>query len=175
MRIHVWAALGVVLMTGCGQDATDTDDMPEAASETAAPAEPAAPPAAAAPAAAAPASQRTPAPAGATAYFISPADGDVVSSPVRVVFGLSGFGVAPAGVPRDDAGHHHLLVDTGLPENLDAPVPADANHVHFGGGQTETELELAPGTHTLQLLLGDASHVPHDPPITSQRITIEVR
>ena len=116
---------------------------------------------------------RKPAPAGATAYIISPSDGDVVSNPVRVVFGLKGMGVAPAGVPRPDAGHHHLLVDTELPP-LDRPIPADEHHLHFGMGQTETELTLSPGTHRLQLLLGDELHVPHDPPVMSEPITITV-
>jgi hypothetical protein len=116
---------------------------------------------------------RKPAPAGAEAYIISPADGDVVSNPVRVVFGLKGFGVAPAGVMRADAGHHHLLVDV-EPTSFDTPIPADENHLHFGMGQTETELTLAPGQHRLQLLLGDEVHVPHDPPIMSEPITITV-
>jgi len=108
------------------------------------------------------------------AYIVSPADGAVVSSPVTVVFGLSGgYGVAPAGVVKDNTGHHHLLIDTGLPD-LDKPIPKDEHHVHFGGGQTETTIELAPGKHTLQLLLGDFAHVPQKPPITSPPITITV-
>jgi hypothetical protein len=108
------------------------------------------------------------------AYIIEPADGATVSSPVRILFGLRGAGVVPAGIAHETAGHHHLLIDTELP-NLGLPIPADENHRHFGLGQTETEIELAPGTHTLQLLLGDELHVPHDPPISSERITIEVR
>lgn len=135
---------------------------------------PSAAPAAAAPAAATPALARTPAPAGASLYIVSPSDGDTVTSPVRVVFGLKGMGVVPAGIQREGAGHHHLLVDADVP-SLDAPVPADARHIHFGGGQTETELTLEPGTHTLQLLLGDHLHVPHDPPVMSDRVTIEVQ
>jgi len=123
--------------------------------------------------AAAPAFTRKAAPAGARAYIISPTDGEVVSNPVRVVFGLTGMGVAPAGVPRADAGHHHLLVDTDPPP-FDAPIPADEHHVHFGMGQTETELTLTPGEHRLQLLLGDELHVPHDPPVLSEPITITV-
>ena len=118
--------------------------------------------------------QRRPAPAGASAYIIAPADGATVTSPVRVLFGLRGAGVVPAGIERDAAGHHHLLVDTPLP-NLDLPIPSDDNHRHFGAGQTETELELAPGSHTLQLLLGDERHIPHEPPILSEPITIVVR
>jgi len=160
MWIRLITVLAVVLVAACGQDTTS--DMP-------------ATPTAADTASEAPAAMlRQPAPAGAMAYIIEPADGAVVTSPVRVVFGLKGAGVAPAGVPREGAGHHHLLIDTDLPD-LDLPVPNDENHRHFGGGQTETEIELAPGTHTLQLLLGDERHIPHEPPIMSERITIEVR
>lgn len=108
-----------------------------------------------------------------TLYIIEPADGAVVSNPVRVVFGLRGMGVAPAGVQRDQTGHHHLIVDAELPD-LKAPIPADEHYRHFGGGQTETTLELSPGQHTLQLLLGDFVHVPHDPPVMSKKITITV-
>ena len=106
-------------------------------------------------------------------YFIDPVDGAERHSPVKVIFGLRGMGVAPAGMQREGTGHHHLLIDTELPP-LDQPVPADEQHRHFGGGQTETLLELAPGTHTLQLLLGDFAHRPHDPAVTSIRITITV-
>ena len=115
----------------------------------------------------------TPAPAGAEVYFIEPADGATVSNPVTVIFGLKGMGVAPAGVEKDKTGHHHLLIDTGMPD-LDSPIPSDDNHHHFGGGQTQTSVELAPGTHTLQLLLGDWSHIPHNPPVASEVITITV-
>jgi hypothetical protein len=101
-------------------------------------------------------------------------DGATVSNPVRVVFGLKGIGVAPAGTDRADAGHHHLLIDADLPQ-LDLPIPNDAQHMHFGAGQTETELTLEPGTHVLRLLLGDHLHVPFDPPIVSEPVTIEVR
>ena len=117
---------------------------------------------------------RTPAPEGVELYFVTPTDGATVTSPVRVVFGLRGMGVAPAGVERDGTGHHHLLIDTGVPP-LDRPIPADDRHRHFGGGQTETEIELKPGKHTLQLLLGNHLHVPHDPAICSERITITVQ
>src|SRR5687768_6684475 len=142
------------------------------------PAAPATPPAAA-PAAAPPpapaALARKPAPPGATAYIIEPADGAKVTNPVRVAFGLKGFGVAPAGVERNDAGHHHLLVDAAMPANLSLPLPNDEQHRHFGGGQTEVEVTLAPGRHTLQLVLGDHLHIPHDPPIASSVVTIEVQ
>ncbi len=118
--------------------------------------------------------QRASSPPGARLYVVSPADGATVASPVTVVFGLAGMGVAPSGVKRENTGHHHLLVDTALP-SMDAPVPADDRHLHFGGGQTETTIELAPGPHTLQLVLGDENHVPHDPPVVSDPITITVR
>jgi len=110
---------------------------------------------------------------GAKAYIISPQDGDTVSSPVTVVFGLKGMGVAPAGTDKTNTGHHHLLVDTDIPAQ-DQPMPASAKLIHFGGGQTETTLELAPGTHTLQLVLGDMNHVPHKPAVVSEKITITV-
>lgn len=117
---------------------------------------------------------RTPAPEDAEIYFITPENGAEVTGPVTVRFGLSGMGVAPAGVDAPQTGHHHLLVDTDLPP-LDRPIPSDAHHVHFGGGQTQTRLELEPGGHTLQLVLADANHVPHDPPVVSERIRITVR
>ena len=112
-------------------------------------------------------------PADAKVYFIAPVDGTYVSSPLTVKFGLSKMGVAPAGVEKPNTGHHHLLVDAALPP-LGEPIPSDENHLHFGAGQTETTIELTPGKHTLQLLLGDAGHVPHDPPVFSQPITVIV-
>ena len=116
---------------------------------------------------------RQPAPEGAAVYFISPADGAVVASPVTVRFGLRGMGVAPSGVERPATGHHHLLLDS--PEvDMGMPLPATEQIRHFGGGQTEVALELAPGTHTLQLLLGDHLHIPHDPPVASDTITVTV-
>jgi len=117
--------------------------------------------------------QRVTAPPGARAYIISPQDGARVSSPVLVQFGLSGMGVAPAGVANPATGHHHLIIDAPTPD-VGAPIPNDANHRHFGGGQTEASIELAPGRHTLQLVLGDALHVPHDPPIASAVVTVTV-
>ena len=116
---------------------------------------------------------RSPSPAGVELYIISPADGATVPGPVSIRFGLRNMGVAPAGVQSENTGHHHLLIDTSAPP-LDKPIPNDANHRHFGKGQTETRLDLAPGNHTLQLLLGDFSHIPHDPPVLSQQITITV-
>ncbi|MDQ2639596.1 MAG: DUF4399 domain-containing protein [Pseudomonadota bacterium] len=116
---------------------------------------------------------RTPAPAGAKVFIVSPKDGETVTTPVKVVFGISGMGLAPAGEKNDNAGHHHLLVDTDLPDPS-LPIPADDKHVHFGKAQTEGEVALAPGHHTLQLVLGDYLHIPFDPVIASQKITINV-
>ena len=116
---------------------------------------------------------RTASPEGARVFFISPADGETVTSPVRVVFGIEGMTVVPAGDDTMHSGHHHLLIDTGLPDP-GLPIPKDDNHVHFGDGSTETEITLEPGEHTLQLLLGDHLHIPHDPPVTSEQITISV-
>jgi hypothetical protein len=117
----------------------------------------------------------TPSPTGANVYFISPADGDTVTSPVTVRFGLVGMGVAPAGVEKAETGHHHLFIDTELkPDELDDAIAADDNHRHFGGGQTETTVALTPGKHTLQLVLGDMNHIPHNPPVTSPVISITV-
>ena len=114
-------------------------------------------------------------PEGAAAYFIAPEDGAIVSGgEVRVVFGLAGMGVAPAGVDLAETGHHHLLVDVAALPDMALPIPADSNHIHFGKGQTEAILTLAPGTHTLQMLLGDYRHIPHDPPVASALITITV-
>jgi len=117
---------------------------------------------------------RSPSPQGVELYFISPQDGDNVSSPVTVRFGLRGMGVAPAGLAMENTGHHHLLIDTGPPA-LNMPIAADANHVHFGKGQTEAQVALAPGKHTLQLLLADHLHIPHDPPVMSKPITVIVK
>ncbi len=114
------------------------------------------------------------APAGAAVYFIEPADGATVKSPVKVVFGLRNMGVAPAGVNQANTGHHHLLINS--PDvDFTRPLPASEQVVHFGGGQTETEVKLKPGTHTLQLLLGDWKHQPHQPPVLSDKITITVK
>lgn len=118
---------------------------------------------------------RTPSPKGAEVYIISPQDGAVVTSPVTVRFGLKGMGVAPAGVTFENSGHHHLLVDADPPTDMSQPIANNEHSLHFGKGQTETELKLKPGKHTLQLLLGDQLHVPHDPPVMSKKITITVK
>jgi hypothetical protein len=117
---------------------------------------------------------REPSPAGAEVYFVSPKDGARVKGPVTVVFGLKGMGIAPAGIKFDNTGHHHLIVDAEAPADLSKPVPADAHNLHFGKGQTETTLTLPPGKHTLQLLLADSLHTPHDPAVISKKITITV-
>ena len=117
---------------------------------------------------------RSPAPKGAELYIVSPQDGATVASPVTVRFGLRGMGVAPAGVAIGDTGHHHLLIDTDLPPGP-LPSPADDKHVHFGKGQTEATVTLAPGRHRLQLLLADHLHIPHDPPVVSNQVTIVVK
>ena len=125
--------------------------------------------------------QGTPAPENAQVYFIGLEDGDTVSSPVTVVFGLEGMGVAPAGTEKENTGHHHLLLNrVPFGEGSDDAdmseygIYADDNHLHFGKGQTETILELPAGTHTLQLVLGDYSHVPHDPVVMSEQITVTI-
>lgn len=117
---------------------------------------------------------RSPAPADAYVYIGWPNDGEVVhSTHIKIWFGTRNFGVAPAGTAVRNTGHHHLLIDTALPP-LDEPIPNDKNHMHFGLGQTETFIDLPPGTHTLQLLMGDGDHIPHDPPVMSKKITIRV-
>jgi hypothetical protein len=119
---------------------------------------------------------QTPSPQGAAVYVINLKDGDTVTSPFKVQFGLTGMGVAPVGVQNERTGHHHLLIDTKLSEEeLKRPIAADAKHVHFGGGQTETTVTLPPGSHTLQLVLGDWSHIPHNPPVMSPVITVTVK
>jgi len=117
---------------------------------------------------------REPSPAGAEVYIVSPKEGAKVKSPVTVVFGLKGMGVAPAGIKFDNTGHHHLLVDSDAPADLSMPLAANEKSLHFGKGQTETSLTLPPGKHTLQLVLGDSLHIPLDPPLISKKITITV-
>jgi hypothetical protein len=124
---------------------------------------------------------RQSAPDNAQLYIVSPAHGEIVSGPVRVQFGLQNMGVAPAGSFQDpstltqfpNTGHHHIIIDGDLPP-MGSPVPANETYVHFGTGATETTLNLAPGEHTLQLILGDSLHIPHDPAVVSEQITITV-
>jgi Domain of unknown function (DUF4399) len=114
------------------------------------------------------------APAGATVYFVNLKNGDTVSSPLLVQFGLRGIGVAPAGIEKENTGHHHLLIDVAELDVNNALAMSD-NIRHFGGGQTEARVELKPGTHTLQLLLADHNHIPHHPLVISERITVTVK
>ena len=157
MKIRILSVLfALAFVAACGQEA------PQQAAVEAAPEEPVT--------ATLP---RTASVSGARVFFISPADGDTVTNPVKVVFGIEGMAVVAAGDDTPHSGHHHLLIDTGLPE-LGQPIPSDAQHVHFGDGRTETEITLEPGAHTLQMLLGDHLHIPHDPPLISEQITIQV-
>ena len=112
---------------------------------------------------------------GTTVYFISPKNGETVGQTFTVRFGLKGMGIAPAGVQSPNTGHHHLLVDAAEPPNMDAALPVSDNIRHFGAGQTEAELKLPPGQHTLQLLFADYLHIPHDKPVMSEKITITVK
>ena len=157
MTTRILLALGLAaLLAACGERASEAPVAEESAVAKAPVALP-----------------RSPAPAGARVYFVSPEDGATVSNPVKVVFGIEGMSVAPAGDSTPHSGHHHIIIDAELPD-LGMPIPASDNYVHFGGGQTETELTLEPGEHTLQMLLGDHVHIPHDPPLTSEKITIFV-
>lgn len=115
------------------------------------------------------------APAEAQAYIISPTDGQTVPSEFTVKFGLSGMGIAPAGIDKAGTGHHHLLIDVNELPDLENPLPSTAQIKHFGGGQTEATIQLAPGKHKLQLLLGNYAHMPHDNPVLSDPVEITVK
>jgi hypothetical protein len=117
---------------------------------------------------------RSPSAADARIFFANLENGDTVSSPFNVEFGLEGMDVVPAGTEQEYSGHHHLIIDQDELPVLDMPIPADSLHVHFGKGQTSTELALSPGQHTLQIVLGNHLHIPHDPPVVSEKITITV-
>jgi hypothetical protein len=121
------------------------------------------------------AQERTPSPAGAEVYFISPKDGATVKSPVSVQFGLKGMGIAPAGMKFENSGHHHLVIDSEPPADQNLPLPTTEKLLHFGKGQTEASVTLPPGKHTLHLVLGDQNHTPHNPPVVSKKITITVQ
>jgi hypothetical protein len=153
------ALASMFMLGGCGGSASDSaSDTAEAEmSHSAAPA----------------GLPKTSSPEGASVFFISPADGETVANPVKVEFGIAQMTVVKAGEMAADAGHHHLLIDTGLPD-LALPVPADDKHRHFGDASTSTELTLEPGQHTLQLLFADHLHIPHDPVVASETITITV-
>lgn len=159
-RLNFALITATLMIAGCAQE-----DAPEAPAEMAAPTSAAT--------TVAPGVTRSPAPPEAVAYIIEPADGATVTSPVTVAFGLRGIGVAPAGTDLPNTGHHHLLIDTEL-ATFNTPIPANDQHVHFGLGQTETTIDLPPGRHELRLVLGDHMHIPHDPPVTSDVITITV-
>ena len=121
------------------------------------------------------AQERTPSPAGAKVFIVSPKNGATVTSPVTVKFGIKGMTLAPAGTKDANTGHHHLLIDTDPPADLSQPIPTVPDKVvHFGKAQTETTVTLTPGKHTLQLLLGDTNHIPHNPPVLSKKTTITV-
>ena len=109
----------------------------------------------------------------ARVYFVNLEDGDTLKSPFLIQFGLSGKGIAPAGVDRSDTGHHHLLINVDSID-LKASIPSSKNHIHFGGGQTEAMIDLLPGIYSLQLVLGDMYHVPHNPPLSSKKISVKV-
>ncbi len=117
---------------------------------------------------------KTPAPKDAYLYIIWPTDGDRIKGAFWCRFGLRNMGVTHAGDTTANMGHHHLLIDVDAPLEPDEPIPADKKHLHFGAGQTEARLELPPGPHTLQLVLGDANHIPFDPPVVSRKIRITV-
>lgn len=158
-------AAGLLLAAGTAFGEDKPQDRPASGDPSAAAPSPAAP---------SPTTTRAAGRMDAQLYIGWPTDGAVVGPRFKMWFGLRNFGVAPAGVERDATGHHHILIDTKL-TRFDEPIPSDKQHLHFGGGQTETYLELPPGRHTLQLVLADANHVPHDPPIVSKIVTITVQ
>ncbi len=152
MRRALAATLIVLSLAACGDNGAPSKDKAAPAPE---------------------ASARTPSPAGAKVMLLEPKDGAVVKSPVTVKFGADGMEVVPAGTDKPNSGHHHLLIDTKL-DDYTAPIPADATHIHYGKAQTEAQIELPPGKHTLQDLFADKNHIPHDPPVESGVITITV-
>jgi hypothetical protein len=167
---NVSLAVVVLLLQACsGGEKSAPTTAPASAPANAAPAQAAQNPAAAGDIAPESASNFS----SARVFIASPADGATLTSPVTVVFGVEDFTIAPAGTFEPGTGHHHLLIDTALPP-LDQPIPTDTNHMHFGKAQTEAVIELAPGQHTLQLVLGDGYHVPHDPALISTPVTITV-
>ena len=162
LKIKAVAAISLlVMMAGCSQKSATPEPTSEpAATEAVVESAPVALP-------------RTASAAGARVFFITPVDGATVSNPVSIEFGIEGMDVVKAGVQQPASGHHHLLIDTNIPD-LGLPIPADERHIHFGDGSTSTEITLEPGEHTLQMLLGDHMHVPHNPPLVSEPITITV-
>jgi hypothetical protein len=120
-----------------------------------------------------PSIKRVVSPTGSKIYFIAPKNDEIVSNPVSLEFGSEGVEIVPSGQNKPATGHHHIIIDAELP-NMNLPIPADDNYVHFGDGSSSTQLTLEPGIHTLQLLLGDFLHIPHDPPLYSEKITVTV-
>ncbi|MGX9392694.1 DUF4399 domain-containing protein [Nitrobacteraceae bacterium UC4446_H13] len=116
-----------------------------------------------------------PAAKDALLYFVWPQDGTVIKGAFWCRFGLRNMGVTHAGDDFQNSGHHHLLIDVNEPLNPDEPIPQDKSHLHFGAGQTEARIELPPGKHTLQLVLGDADHFPFVPPVISKKITVRIK
>lgn len=163
-RIHPFTLMlcALPLLAACGQDHAPAEH-----------AKPAAEPAPESAVNTTPAMPRTPSPESAKVFFITPVDGAVIKGTFTVEFGVEGMAVVRAGDNAAASGHHHLLIDTDLPD-LALPIPADANHVHFGDARTSTELTLPAGAHTLQLLFADHLHIPHDPAVYSERITVTV-
>ena len=120
------------------------------------------------------ASLRSSSPDNAAVFILEPGDGNIVSSPVTIKFGISNMQIAPAGTDQDNSGHHHILLDLAELPDMSQPIPANDNIIHFGKGQTETTIELPPGTHSLQLLLGNYLHIPHQQAVLSKKINITV-
>jgi hypothetical protein len=114
------------------------------------------------------------APKDAYLYIISPVDGETVKGRFWCRFGLRNMGVTHAGDNFPNSGHHHLLIDTSEPIDPGEPIPQDKNHLHYGAGETEAVVELPPGKHTLQLVLGNDKHFNFVPPVVSKKITITV-
>jgi len=173
MKRAIAAAALVLLLAACGDDSSKTADKmkPEAAPTEAAGEAPAA---MAEKSMSTPeASDRTPSAPGAKVMILEPADGATVTSPITVKFGVEGMELVPAGTDQPNSGHHHLFIDSKL-DDPTAPIPSDATHIHYGKAQTEAQIELTPGTHTLQDVFGDKNHVPHDPPVVSDVVTITV-
>jgi hypothetical protein len=158
LRLSIMALL--ISMAACGEkpaeEATETTQRAAAATVSEPPQIP-----------------RTASSEGASVFFITPADGETVANPISIEFGIAGMDVVKAGNNQPHSGHHHLLIDTELPD-LGLPIPADEHHVHFGDGSVSTQISLPPGEHKLQMLLGDHLHIPHNPPLTSAQITITV-
>lgn len=165
MKLHLLIIALPLVLTACGdKPAGDAVEMAQPTTTSAAETATAEPPEIA----------RTTSSEGAEVFFITPANGATVENPISIEFGIAGMDVVKAGNDQPNSGHHHLLIDTGLPD-LGMPIPADEHHVHFGDGSTNTQISLPPGEHKLQMLLGDHLHIPHNPPLTSAQITITVQ